>query len=83
MTTIEAEAEAEKIYNMFSDYVCHSRNLELTPEENEHEGKKQCAIIHVKGIIETMTYDLNGNAIFPHHGTFKHWQSILKELERK
>lgn len=48
-----------------------------------HRAAIQCAIIHVKGIIETMTYDLKGNAIFPHHGTFKRWDSVLKHLEKK
>lgn len=43
---------------------------------------KEHATKEVKGIIESMTYDLDGNAIFPHHSTFKYWASILDEIER-
>ena len=86
MTRDEAKAEAEKIVEMF-------QVIELSPEGDicvtfktqEIEVAKKCAIIHVKGIIESNPsspipdgyYELLQDRIDYATG---HWRSILTEL---
>lgn len=71
----ETKAEAEKIIQEFYDILAdQTTNLDCW------EIAKRCAIIHVKGIIKEM--DMVKSEINPQWDRWKHWQSILTELER-
>ena len=87
MTKDKAKAEAEKIIQEFKPFVESEpfySNKGGTIRKSIEYNATQCAIIHVKGILNLHTLEIGkGMMLSGCRNDSLHWQSILTELERK
>ena len=73
MTPEQTKAEAEKIINSYIDHVAIDYQYD---EEPLRDCQIECAILQVKGIMKEI--DMYKGELNPR---WKHWKSILTELE--